>query len=286
MARTAPFWILIPGCAPASRYHSLYLHANYLHGTHLGCAALLQTSYRPVARCIVKSTAPALIQEETVSKRDRSSVPRRSAVTAGNPVEQPTAAATADASGSIGRVARRLREDLGLTLAIVAQRANISPGMLSRLENGQVSPSLETIVALSQVLRVRPMVLLQEVGDVDGDAQHVPSGQGLEVVRRGTKRGHTYHLLAAQRGPRKVFEPFLVTLTDKSEIFPGFQHAGTEFIHILSGEIRYRHGKDSYLLKEGDSLTFRGDVAHGPERLLRVPIRMLSIIIYSENQPD
>ena len=32
-------------------------------------------------------------------------------------------------------------------------------------------------------------------------------------MRRGTKRGHTYHLLAAQRGPRKVFEPFLVTLT-------------------------------------------------------------------------
>jgi DNA-binding XRE family transcriptional regulator len=200
--------------------------------------------------------------------------------------DQPTAAATADASASIGRVARRLREDLGLTLANVAQGADISPGMLSRLENGQVSPSLETIVALSQVLRVRPMVLLQEVGAVEGDAQHVPGGQGLEVVRRGTKRGHTYHLLAAQRGPRKVFEPFLVTLTDKSEIFPGFQHAGTEFIYILSGEIRYRHGKDSYLLKEGDSLTFRGDVAHGPERLLRVPIRMLSIIIYSDNEPD
>ncbi len=30
----------------------------------------------------------------------------------------------------------------------------------------------------------------------------------MEVVRRGTKRGHTYHLLAAQRGPVKVFEPY------------------------------------------------------------------------------
>jgi uncharacterized cupin superfamily protein len=78
----------------------------------------------------------------------------------------------------------------------------------------------------------------------------------------------------------KVFEPFLVTLTDKSEVFPGFQHAGTEFIYILSGEIRYRHGKSTHLLKAGDSLTFRGDVAHGPERLVKVPIRMLSIIIY------
>jgi transcriptional regulator with XRE-family HTH domain len=181
---------------------------------------------------------------------------------------------------SIGGVARRIREEIDLTLADVARSAGISSGMLSRLETGRVSPSLETIVALAEALGVRPALLLQEIGDDEGDAQHVPDGGGLEVVRRGTKRGHTYHLLAAQRGPDKLFEPFLVTLTDKSEIFPGFQHAGTEFIYILSGEIRYRHGKSSHLLKVGDSLSFRGDIAHGPERLIKVPIRMLSIIIY------
>jgi DNA-binding XRE family transcriptional regulator len=194
-------------------------------------------------------------------------------------VERPLVKRSAVAA-RIGHVARRIREELDLTLANVAQHAGISPGMLSRLETGHVNPSLETIVALAEALGVRPSLLLQEVGEYEGGAQHVPDGEGLEVVRRGTKRGHTYHLLAAQRGPVKVFEPFLVTLTDKSEIFPGFQHAGTEFIYILSGEIRYRHGKSSYLLKAGDSLTFRGDVAHGPERLVKVPIRMLSIIIY------
>jgi transcriptional regulator with XRE-family HTH domain len=184
-------------------------------------------------------------------------------------------------AASIGRVARRIRDELGLTLANVAHQARISPGMLSRLETGRVSPSLETIVALAEVLGIRPALLLQDVGSPESIAQHTPAGQGLEVVRRGTRRGHTYQLLAAPRGPRKEFEPFFVTLTDKSEVFPGFQHPGTEFIYILSGELRYRHGKESYVLKEGDSLTFRGDIAHGPERLIKMPIRMLSIIIYS-----
>jgi len=191
-----------------------------------------------------------------------------------------------EVAARIGHVARRVREELDLTLANVAQHAGISPGMLSRLETGRVSPSLETIVALAEALGMRPSLLLQEIGEYEGGAQHVPEGQGLEVVRRGTKRGHTYHLMAAQRGPAKVFEPFLVTLTDKSEVFPGFQHAGTEFIYILAGEIRYRHGKSSYLLKAGDSLTFRGDIAHGPERLVKVPIRMLSIIIYGGAATD
>ncbi len=108
----------------------------------------------------------------------------------------------------------------------------------------------------------------------------VKKGEGLEVVRRGTKRGHTYHLLASDRGPRKTFEPFLVTLTDKSELFPEFEHAGTEFIHILEGSLRYKHGSETFLLKPGDTLSFRGDVPHGPDKLLKTPIRMLSIIIY------
>ena len=170
----------------------------------------------------------------------------------------------------LGAVARRVREGQGLTLTDVATSAGISAGMLSRLETGHVTPSLETLVALAGAL-----------GDEEV-AQRVPAGQGLEVVRRGTRRGHTYHLLAAQRGPRKSFEPFLVTLTDKSEVFPGFQHPGTEFIYILAGSLTYRHGGHSYPLSPGDSLSFRGDVPHGPETLGKVPIRMLSVIIYDE----
>jgi transcriptional regulator with XRE-family HTH domain len=181
----------------------------------------------------------------------------------------------------LGRTARRLRESQGLTLADVARRARISSAMLSRLETGRVSPSLETIVALARALGVTPSVLMQRVGADDGGAQLIRAGEGLETVRSGTRRGHTYHLLAAQRGPRKLFEPFLVTLNDRSEVFPGFQHPGIEFIHLLAGILHYRHGRHTYVMRPGDTLTFNGEVAHGPERLEKVPIRMLSIIIYN-----
>jgi transcriptional regulator with XRE-family HTH domain len=187
-------------------------------------------------------------------------------------------------AADLGATARRLRESQHLTLADVARRANISSAMLSRLETGRVSPSLETIVALAQALGITASVLMQQVGADDGGAQLIRAGEGLETVRSGTRRGHTYHLLAAQRGPRKVFEPFLVTLNDRSEVFPGFQHPGVEFIHLLSGILHYRHGRQTYVLRPGDSLTFRGDIAHGPERLEKVPIRMLSLIIYGAEE--
>lgn len=193
-------------------------------------------------------------------------------------------AASAPLAASVGASIRKLRSAQGLTLADVAQRAAISQGMLSRLETGAVSPSLETIAAVAAALGVDLAALFRGLDTQQSDAQFVPKGQGLEVVRRGTKRGHTYHLLAADRGPRKSFEPFLITLTDKSELFPDFEHPGTEIIYMLEGSLRYRHGGESYLLKPGDTLTFSGDVPHGPQTLLKLPIRFLSIIVYGAKE--
>jgi len=185
----------------------------------------------------------------------------------------------------VGANVRRLRQAQGLNSGELARSAGISAAMLSRLESGDVSPSLETLSALAEALGIATATLLKQDAASQSDAQLVRKGEGLEVVRRGTRRGHTYHLLASDRGPKRVFEPFLVTLTSKSEIFPEFDHPGIEFIHILEGSLRYRHGPESYLLKPGDSLTFRGDVPHGPDRLLKLPVRMLSIIIYGGGEP-
>jgi len=183
----------------------------------------------------------------------------------------------------IGGVVRRLRLAQHLTIAEIARKARISSGMLSKIENGQSSTSLDTLLNLAGALGVTLGSVVQGFSVEEGGAQLVRKGQGLEVVRRGTRKGHTYHLLAVDRGPRRVFEPFLVTLTDKSEVFPGFEHPGIELIHILQGRLTYRHGRHSYALGPGDTLSFRGEIAHGPEKLIKLPIRMLSIIIYDES---
>lgn len=193
-----------------------------------------------------------------------------------------SSAARSDLERHIGQTVRKLRLQQNLTIAEIARKAQISSGMLSKIENGQTSASLDSLLGLAEALGATLASLFVGFSSDEGGAQHVKSGKGPEVVRRGTKRGHTYHLLAIERGPRRVFEPFLVTLTNKSEIFPGFEHPGIEFIYLLEGRLRYRHGKSSYLLEAGDSLTFRGSVPHGPEKLIQVPIKMLATIIYDD----
>jgi transcriptional regulator with XRE-family HTH domain len=186
----------------------------------------------------------------------------------------------------LGRALRDRRREHALTISDVAEIARISPGMLSKIENGQVAPTLDVIERTCTALGLTLGKLFQNYAVPDGSAQQVRAGQGMEVVRVGTKRGHTYHLLAYGRGPRKLFEPFLITMNDQSEAFPSFQHEGTEFIYMLQGKIAYRHGRNTYRLEPGDALTFAGNVLHGPEHLMEVPIRFLSIIIYGDNNGE
>lgn len=183
----------------------------------------------------------------------------------------------------LGHTIRELRQRQRLTIADVAAQARISRGMLSKIENGQATSSLDTLLRLARVLGVSIAQLFRDFDSGGGGAQLVKQGTGMEVVRRGTRRGHTYHLLAYDKGPRRSFEPFLVTMDDASEVFPRFEHPGTEFIYLLQGKIEYRHGKETHVLEPGDALTFRGDIPHGPERLIEVPIKMLSVIIYGDD---
>ena len=181
----------------------------------------------------------------------------------------------------LGNTIRELRQQHGLTIAEVAEQVGLSRGMLSKIENAQTSTSLETLAKLAGALGVSLATLFRNYNMPEGGAQLVKNGEGMEVVRRGTKRGHTYHLLAYDQGPTKLFEPFLITMDDASEVFPTFEHPGIEFIHMLAGKIEYRHGQSTYLLEPGDSLTFQGDIPHGPEKLIELPIRFLAIIHYS-----
>lgn len=186
----------------------------------------------------------------------------------------------------LGNAIRELRQKNNLTIGDVAQQAGISPGMLSKIENGQAATSLDSLQRIAAAVGVQMAELFRSYNTPEGGAQLVKAGEGMEVVRRGTKRGHTYHLLAYNKGPRRLFEPFLISMDDASETFPSFEHAGTEFIYMLRGKIEYRHGRHTYVLSRGDTLSFRGEVPHGPERLLELPIEFLSIIIYGQGDQE
>ena len=178
---------------------------------------------------------------------------------------------------AIGRQIREFRTALGMTVAELGRQSDLSAGAISKIERGLTPPSLTSLSAIAGALAV-PVTALFRKHEEQRDASYVEAGKGLVIERRGTRVGHRYELLGHTISGRVAIEPYLVTLTEESEVFPLFQHAGIEFIHLLEGEVVYRAAGTTYRLRPGDSLLFDGDVAHGPEELVQLPIRMLAII--------
>ncbi|MEU8132623.1 helix-turn-helix domain-containing protein [Streptodolium elevatio] len=173
---------------------------------------------------------------------------------------------------------REYRRAAGLSIAEMATLVGVSKAMLSKIENSQTSCSLATLERIADGLKVPVTALFRGV-DSDREAVYVPAGHGAQIVRRGTRVGHHYQLLGELRGPRKRLEAVLVTLTESSEVFPLFQHPGVEVLYMLEGEMVYGHGDARYTMRPGDTLQFDGEGPHGPDELVALPIKFLSVTV-------
>lgn len=182
---------------------------------------------------------------------------------------------------AVGRQIRKLRQAKNLTVTDLSNASAVSLAMISKIENGQTSASLNTLERIAGALSTSMTSLFTQYEE-HRDVSFVPAGEGLEIERRGTRAGHHYRLLGHGVRGEVDLEPYLVTLTDEADMFPWFQHSGVEFLHILDGEMIYRIGEKLYPLAPGDSLFFDPAAMHGPEKLVTFPVRFLAIIGYSK----
>ena len=174
---------------------------------------------------------------------------------------------------AIGRALRGFRRRQEVTVAELASRTGLSIGMLSKIENGNTSPSLKTLQALATALSI-PISAFFSQFDVRREVIHTKSGEGIATEEAGSLTGHETRLLG---------QPYLVTLTSKTDVLPSPQQGGTQTIYMLEGEMDYRHGDKLYNLTAGDSLQFDADSPHGPEAPRDLPLRYLSIVSVPQN---
>lgn len=184
---------------------------------------------------------------------------------------------------AIGREVRAIRIKQNLSVAQLAKLTELSRSLLSKIENDITLPSLRTLQILARALGV-PLTTFFRGFEESRTAVHTKAGEGVDVERAGTRAGHQYNLLGhiGSNASGVVVEPYLITLSEQTDLFPIFQHDGIEMLYVLEGQVDYRHGDNLYALRRGDTLFFDADAPHGPEGLVKPPIRYLSIITYPQ----
>lgn len=183
----------------------------------------------------------------------------------------------------IGKEVRSFRKQMELTLQDLSLVTGLSSAMLSKIENGQASPSLATLKVLSRAFAVPVSVFFRDLEERH-DASFVRHGEGMQFSRKGGRLNHEAWLLGHCASRRVSMEPYLVRLTGRTELFPRVQDSGVWFIHVLEGRMEFRYGDTLYQLGAGDSLTYEASVPHGTEQVVEAPVSYLCV--HSDKRED
>ena len=178
---------------------------------------------------------------------------------------------------AIGASLKDMRENRGLSAKVLAETADVSPAMVSRIESGQVSPSISTLSALSEALGVPMVSFFRDTATDHVDFTHVKAGQGIHSTRIIDEHSHEYINLASHIRRDLGFEAHFVTMEKQDAQAPTYIGHGVVFMHVQHGEAKFTYGQHEIHLKEGDSLTLDSELSHGISEILSPKFTFLTI---------
>jgi transcriptional regulator with XRE-family HTH domain len=200
--------------------------------------------------------------------------------------EKPSAARAAHSHAERTALARQVgshvkahRKRLDITISDLARAADVSISRLSKLERGDILPSLSCLLRIASALN-RPLAAFIPVSQVDAACWHVKAGEGVRIEKQGAQSGYQSCQLGFCVSDSLVVEASLVGVDETARARLARQEEALRLIHILSGKLSYRCGNQTYVLETGDTLLFDAMSSHGLEQLTEAPTRFLSIAVY------
>jgi transcriptional regulator with XRE-family HTH domain len=177
----------------------------------------------------------------------------------------------------IGSRLKELRKQAGLTLKQLGENTSLSHPLLSRIENGLAMPSIPTLEAIADILKVGIGYFFQQ----EDEKEYIITRNGnrrIIEVKRGSKNKVNYIVEHLADGiPSRWMEPVIVTSVGKDQDVVPITHDGQEFIYVIEGKVEVTLGKKKVVLKKGDAVYLNGSVPHKAISLSKIPAKTLSV---------
>ncbi len=175
-----------------------------------------------------------------------------------------------------GEKLRQVREHKGYTLKVVAQKAGVSESLVSQIERNHVSPAIDTLLALADVLDINLEFLFEEYR----------KERPVTIIRKGERASINedniiYEELARPAGTDKdnSIESYIIKIPVGERTHKGsYGHLGREFGIIIKGKARLTYENKIYILEEGDSASFSAAVPHTLENTGNVDLEAIWVV--------
>jgi len=153
--------------------------------------------------------------------------------------------------------ATRLRNDM--TIQELAVSSNVSSNMISRIERGLTTPSVEIIVRLANSFGMSINYFVEEA-EKGSTIVHTKKGQGEPIFFFEDK----HQIISLTQGLRDPnFTVFFDTIEPNCGSGDGgMVHSGEEFALVLEGTLEFIVDDERFVLEEGDSIVFKASLPH------------------------
>ena len=156
-----------------------------------------------------------------------------------------------------GRI-KACREEEGLTLLQLAERAGVAPSTVQKVEKGHMVPTIAVLVKIANGLKRRVSYLIGDDAQ-DHDVSHRMVGQRASVSARNSVRAE--RLAGDIRDPE--FDAYeLVVPPGKGSGRDPLQHRGDELVICIKGTVSFQIGPQHFELRAGDSVHFKSVLPH------------------------
>lgn len=180
-----------------------------------------------------------------------------------------------------GQKIRLIREERKMELAEVALRTKLTESHLQKIELGELAPALGTLIKLARVFGVRLGTFLDDVPDkgmVITRSENASPANNLTASGTGLRDNLSFMSLAREKSNRHM-DPFIIEVSPESPLHGSLSsHEGEEFIYVLDGSIEVLYGKETLILKKGDSMYYDSVVGHQVKALDNQKATILAIV--------
>ncbi len=182
----------------------------------------------------------------------------------------------------IGNQIRERRKKMGITVQELADKASVSKGLISQIENSRAIPSLMVLIEIIKALEVDLNVFFKDIGDpTNGKTILVKRREDYEYFEKESAQGFQYHRIFTRHIPNATVDIVLLEL-EPAASRPKVETQAFEYKYILSGEIEYQFEHERIHLNAGDSMLFDGRIPHTPHNIGSGKAVML-IVYFFEN---
>ncbi len=172
----------------------------------------------------------------------------------------------------------RLRNDM--TIQELAEDSGVSSNMISRIERGLTTPSVDILMKLATTFGMSISYFVEEA-EKGSTIIHTRKDQGEPIFFFEDK----HQILSLTQGLRDpgftVFQDILEEGCSSGD--GGMVHTGEEFAMILDGHMEFTIDGSVYELKTGDSLVFKASHPHRWQNLNAGQTRVLWVVSPAPN---